>query len=147
MKINWGSGIAIFYSLFVLVMVFMVVKSTQNKTHLVQENYYNKDLNYESFRKKRENAKALKKPVTIKYRAKENTVQLAFPSDMASATGKVTLFRPSNKYLDKSYTIDLDEKSKMDIPLEKHMPGGLWKVQVDWEAQGEKYYTEENLVF
>ena len=147
MKINWGSGIAIFYSLFVLVMIFMVIKSTQNKSHLVQENYYNKDLNYESFRQKRENASALDNPVGIKYISKQNSVELEFPQDMPEVSGKVTLFRPSNKFLDKTYTIKLDNTSKMNIPLEKHMPGGLWKVQVDWETKGKKYYTEENLVF
>ena len=147
MKINWGSGIAIFYSLFVLVMIFMVIKSTQNKSHLVQENYYNKDLNYESFRQKRENASTLDTPVGIKYISKQNSVELEFPQEMSEVSGKVTLFRPSNKFLDKTYVIKLDNSSKMNIPLEKQMPGGLWKVQVDWETQGKKYYTEENLVF
>ena len=47
MKINWGTGIFIFYSLFVGALVFQLVKSFQYDNSLVVENYYEKDLNYQ----------------------------------------------------------------------------------------------------
>jgi hypothetical protein len=146
MKINWGSGIAIFYVCFMLIMIFMVIKSSQNDVHLVQENYYDKDLNYEEFRKKRNNSAVLVNPVEIEYLSKENLIQLSFPEEMLGVSGKVSLFRPSNKYLDRTFELALDNKALMLIPVDsKSMPKGLWKVKIDWESQGEQYYNEENI--
>ena len=146
MKLNWGSGIAIFYTLFVLVMIFMVIKSKQNQVHLVQENYYQKDLNYEDFRVKRQNAAQLTEKIQVEYLAKDRNIQLTFPQSMMEASGKVSLFRPSNKYLDKSYNIQLDKEAQMYIPVDRSLPAGRWKIKIDWESAGRKYYNEEDLV-
>jgi nitrogen fixation protein FixH len=146
MKLNWGTGIAIFYSLFVLVMVFMVIKSAQNQSHLVQENYYRKDLNYESFRQKRENAQNMAEQVTIQYLSNQSQIRLQFPSDMATASGEIAMYRPSNKFLDKKLKLVLDKNGQMLIPVTKEMAKGLWKIQLDWENENRLYYCEENIV-
>ncbi|MBT8189385.1 MAG: FixH family protein [Bacteroidia bacterium] len=146
MKLNWGSGIAIFYTLFVIVMITMVVKSTQNKVHLVQENYYEKDLNYEEFRKKRENGQTVKDQIIIKYHKKDKILNISLPKTMNIATGELALFRPSNKFLDKKFKLKLDDNASMDIQLERSLTTGLWQVQLDWESGGKSYYVEESLV-
>jgi hypothetical protein len=146
MKLNWGTGIAIFYSCFVLIMIFMVIKSKQNQAHLVQEDYYQKDLKYEEFRLKRQNSTQISNQVDITYNPAEKNIQLNFPDDMMNASGKVSLFRPSNKYLDKSYKLKLNSLAEMRIPVTKDMPKGLWRVKLDWENQGTGYYMEEDII-
>ncbi len=146
MKMNWGKGIAIFYSCFVLVMLFMVVKSSQNNVHLVQDNYYEKDLNYEAFRKKRQNASDLKKPVVVKYNPSIKNIEFTFPDNMAEASGKIALFRPSNKHLDLSYDIHLDKNARMHIGIKDNTEKGLWYVQIDWKHLGKEYYSEESII-
>ena len=47
MKLHWGHGIAIFYSLFVAVLVFQVIRSTAYDNSLVSEAYYKDDINYQ----------------------------------------------------------------------------------------------------
>lgn len=143
---NWGKGIAIFYSCFVVVMIFMVVKSSQNNVHLVQENYYEKDLNYEAFRQKRQNASNLQKPVVIKYNPSVKNIEFTFPETMVEASGKIALFRPSNKHLDQSYDILLDEDARMHIGIKDNIQKGLWYVKIDWKHQGKKYYSEESII-
>ncbi len=146
MKINWGTGIAIFYSCFVAIMIFMVVKSSQNNVHLVQENYYQKDLGYEEFRSKRQNSTELSTPVTIKLNNDQNTMEFSFPKDMKEVKGKLLFFRPSNKYMDKTYDLKLDGNSKMILPLDATIPSGLWRIKIDWESQGKYFYKEESIV-
>ena len=146
MKINWGTGIAIFYTLFVILMVGMVINSTRNKVELVQENYYQKDLNYEEFRLKRQNAAAMVAPIKVDYQQKNKSVRLQFPSSMSNATGQVTFFRPSNKSLDQKVDIVLNKEGMMNIPVNKSMIRGLWKVQLDWESDGKHFFTEESIV-
>jgi len=146
MKLNWGSGIAIFYSLFVLVMITMVVKSTQNKAHMVQDNYYDKDLNYESFRQKRQNGMAYKNTLNINYNQSDRKILISFPEQLAEAKGELKLFRPSNQYLDKNYPIRLDSNGQMFIHVEDNMVRGKWRVMLDWQFAGTDYYNEETIV-
>jgi hypothetical protein len=44
MKFNWGTGIAIFYIIFVVSLVFQVFKSRQYDHSLVVDNYYEEDI-------------------------------------------------------------------------------------------------------
>lgn len=146
MKINWGRGIAIFYICFMMVMIFMVVKSSQNDVQLVQENYYEKDLNYEAFRQSRANAEAMPDPIQVEYSVKERHIQIRFPSNMQKSVGKIALFRPSNKFMDKNYDLKLDDQSRMIIPLAPDVRKGLWYVKVDWMHQNKQFYSEQSIV-
>ncbi len=146
MKINWGTAIAIFYTCFVIAMVTMVVRSTQNKMDLVQENYYEKDLTYESFRAKRQNAAVLTETVAIKYSIAEESIQINLPEGMSTAKGKLIFFRPSDKKLDTSFDLEVDEKGQMRIPVNQKIIPGLWRVQLDWEYEGQAYFQETSIV-
>ncbi len=146
MKINWGSGIAIFYSLFVVVMVVMVVKSTQNKPKMVQENYYEKDLNYEAFRQKRANGESLKHLLKVNYESDLNQIKISFPGNLDNIEGDITMFRPSNQFLDKNYKLQLDSMGDMVIPLDRNTARGKWKIQIDWKNDVQEFYNEEVIV-
>ncbi len=144
---NWGTGIAIFYTLFVMAMIGAVVKSCHSETHLVQENYYAQDLAYEEFRQARSNAQELQDPIKIELIDREK-LQIQFPQDMKSVKGEVQLFRPSNKYKDKIWPIALSEKNQMILALEDRSENsGKWIVKVRWENNAKDYYHEEVLVY
>lgn len=144
MKLNWGNGIAIFYSLFVIVMVSMVVKASQININMVQENYYDQDLNYEEFRKSRQNG-LTPGALNIYYTPNAGNVQIGFPEGEQKITGVVKFYRPSNNGWDKSMTIALDDQNRMEIPVDQ-MPRGYWKILVHWETDGKSYYKEEPLI-
>lgn len=146
MKLNWGGGIAIFYTCFVIAMVSMVVKSTFHKPQMVQDNYYEKDLQYEAFRQKRENGNLMKESIKVAFIPKERMVEITFPKGMSSAKGNVTLFRPSNQSKDQILPLRLDENAEMQLPIAKNMSRGLWRVQLDWEVEGKAYFMEESIV-
>ena len=146
MKLNWGTGIAIFYSLFMIAMISMVIKSCNNKSHLVLENYYQKDLGYEDFRIKKNNGKNLKTKITYNYNSNDNILIIKFPKEIESISGKLKLYRPSNKYLDEVYDIKLDSNNSMTINLKKSIESGLWKIQLDWKNQTKKYFNELDLI-
>ncbi len=142
MKLNWGTSIAIFYICFMIAMVSMVIKSTYHKAQMVQENYYDKDLNYEAFRLKRERASNLKESIVIEYLDMDKNLEIKFPEDMKTATGNISLFRPSNASLDQSYPIQIDEGGSMLIPIPMSVAKGLWRVQIEWENNALDYYME-----
>ena len=146
MKISWGTGIAIFYSCFVVAMVSMVIMSAQNKSDLVQENYYDKDLNYEAFRVKRQNATRMPKQIGIKFVRADKQIYIQLPKEMNNATGKVSMFRPSNKSMDNTFDLKVNAEGRMNIPVANTFAEGLWTVQVDWISGGKNYYAEDEII-
>ncbi len=145
MKLNWGTGIAIFYVAFMAVMILMVVRASQNSVHLVQKNYYDKDLNYEAFRQSKINAKELKEGIQVKHVRDQQQIVVRFPKTMSDVEGRVTLYRPSNKFQDKLYSIRLNEVNEMYIPA-ADLTTGLWRIMIDWQSDQKSYYKEERIV-
>jgi hypothetical protein len=143
MKLNWGTGIAIFYGIFVVIMVIAVVKSSQLGVDLVQEKYYDADIAYESFRVKRSNALSLEHPPQIQVFHKKGFIELDFESSN-SVTGTVKLYCPSDKYSDKTYKLDLNN-GHMQVPIQG-LKSGRWKIILDWEAESTPYYMENDIV-
>lgn len=144
-QFNWGTGIAIFYSAFVLVFILILIKSFSYDRSLVEDNYYEKDLAYQEKFDKVENSMNLETPLSIKLDAKNKVLKLDFPDDLGTVAGKIQLYRPSTKDLDKFYEIATDEKGEMVIPLQSEKKG-LWKVRVEWTA-GDKDFYDEDAIF
>lgn len=143
---NWGNGIAVFYTLFVIAMVGAVVKSCNNETHLVQENYYSHDIGYEDFRQARQNARSAGNPLQV-VRQQNGTIEVSLPKDMSAEQGEIHLFRPSDKYQDKVLPMTLDSANNMVIEMEvRNSQLGKWVLKANWQMDGKKYYQEEILV-
>lgn len=146
MKFNWGTGIAIFYTLFVLVLVFAVIKSTTVDHSLVMEDYYQKDLEYQSHIDKEVNAQGLETDLQIGYSDTDRLIRFQFPLELGSASGTILFFRPSDKAFDFEVAIQPNETGEQVVPADKMLPG-LWKVKVDWSAGGTAYYKEDTIIF
>jgi hypothetical protein len=144
MKINWGTGIAIFYTFFVFIMISMVVKSCHHKSHLVEEAYYESDLNYEKIRKARENGLAYKDQFKLKFNHSKNELYIQFPNQV-NASGDIQIFRPSNKFLDLNYPIKLNEKNEAFIDIRERVLPGYWKVKINWTANEINHFNEFQL--
>ncbi len=144
MKWNWGTGIAIFYTTFVIVMVAMVVSASRKDVNMVQDNYYDKDLHYEAFRQSRENSRSL--PLRIEWNAAERHIQIHFPDDMQDLSGSVTLYRPSDRRLDRIFMLNHETPlPTLKLPAQG-LPAGMWRIMIDWQSAGVPYYKEEILV-
>ena len=145
MKINWGSGIAIFYVVFASVLLFSVYKSTTYDNSLVEENYYAKDIAYQEHYNKLVNAKSLKQDLKVIELPQKQSVAFYFPKELGKPSGKIHFFCPSHSNLDFELEVDTDGEATQYIPIED-LKKGLWKVKVDWQADGKAFYKEEALV-
>ena len=143
-KINWGTGIAIFYSFFAIVMLGLVIKSTDSPVLMVKKNYYDDDIHFQAHLDKTQNAAHLTDSMTIQYVAAANTVILAFPHNQPAPVGKVTFFRPSKTDEDRIFELKTDVSRQMFIPADD-FEKGLWRIQVDWKSGEKQYYREEKI--
>lgn len=142
MKFHWGVGVFTLYGLFVLLILFLVYKSTSTKVDLVTEDYYQQELKYQDKIDQKRNAAKLEQG--LKHEISGTTIFLAFPPDHQSAEGIVLVYRPSNKAYDKTFDIKLDENSKMIISIDNSLVG-LYKLKIGWSNNKIKYYVEEDI--
>jgi nitrogen fixation protein FixH len=145
MKFNWGTGIALFFSIFVLSLVYVVYQTTLIDNSLVFDDYYAKDLAYQQHYDKLQNAMALKEKVEITNSRSESKVSIQFPRSVGNVSGEITFFCPSHSKSDFKLAVAPDQDFLQQIDS-KGLRKGLWKVRINWEAAGKEFYSEETIV-
>lgn len=143
MKWNFGTGIAAVYSIFALSMLTAVIRSTHYDVGLVKKDYYADDLNYQQQFNKIQNEKRSVERLNIGQNT-EGSVVLTFPKTQTPPNGTITFFRPSKVGIDQTLALKTNADNTMIVPT-KAMMRGVWKIQIDWTANGTAFYREENI--
>ncbi|AJR03446.1 FixH family protein [Siansivirga zeaxanthinifaciens] len=144
MKINWGNGIVLAFIGFIsFIMYFIITMNVDEKYNhdLVTEDYYGEELEYQTSINKLNNAKNLQS--NIAYEKTSEGLIIKFPEDIdyKKITGKVFLYRPSNKQLDFETAISLS-KPYLLIP-DNRLVDGRWNITIDWQYNDELYLYKE----
>lgn len=135
---NWGKGIFIFYSLFVIAILWVVVFSFSVDVNLVSDDYYQQELAYEDQIVRIKNTDSLvEKPTVI---LKNGYVELTFPKDL-KVKGTILFFRPSDATKDIKIPIALGLNGKQEIAFSTQV-AGLWKAKLTWSQDEKEYYQE-----
>jgi|JI10StandDraft_1071094.scaffolds.fasta_scaffold44869_2 hypothetical protein len=146
MKFNWGTGLTIFFIIFVSTLVFVLYQAFQQDNSLVMDNYYEEDIKYQQQYDKIKNTSELTTKVKLDFDSAKGEISLTFPLDsMAITTGIVLVYHPADKSADKKYDFNLNQTNVYQIKLDK-MTKGRIKVKIDWERAGVKYYQEEEII-
>ena len=141
---NWGTKIAIVYSIFAVTMISATVYCSHQDIHLVTEDYYAQELIYESHIQKVKNAQSLDTPMQINFRPENKELRLKFPQEHANRlTGSANFYRPSNARLDRTFA--LNTRGEEQIFSTVDLKSGLWRVKVEWEVNGERYFQEKSI--
>ena len=146
MKINWGTGIVLAFIGFISFIMYFIITMNVDKKYehdLVTEDYYAEELDYQNDINKLENSKKLSE--NISYNKTEEGLVIYFPNnlDPVKITGKVFLYRPSNKQLVFDTAISLS-KPYLLIP-DKRLVDGRWNIKIDWQYNGNSYLFKESI--
>lgn len=144
MKFNWGTGIALVYGAFAVIMVTVVIVSKQHDPGLVSKDYYTLDLNYQERMDKKQNAVNLTNALQVHFDAKRKVIRLQFPAEIGTPAGSVKCSRPASTLDDFSLDVKTGPDGLMEIPADK-LTNGLWHIEVDWQANGVKYFNESKI--
>lgn len=134
---HWGNKITLVFIGFVILIVSMVIFSTQQEFDMVEENYYKEEIAYQAKMDEIKNGNEWAGAVSVKQEG--NNLALLFEG-ADKVNGKVKFFRASDADLD--FFIPISEE--VNIPVEKFKAGN-WKVSFSWEAEGKKYFKEEQI--
>lgn len=145
MKISWGIKIAATYIIFVIGVIIMVLIFMNQDVHLVTDNYYAKELEYQEQIDKVDRTSRLKEQLQIANL--QSDIKFIFPAEFSSSviSGRIDFYRPSDQSQDFTVEIRTDSLLTQIISTAKLMKG-VWKVKVDWSANGDTYYNEKILM-
>jgi len=140
---NWGYKILIVYIVFIAGIVFMVIRSSTEKTDLVTPDYYAQELKYQEKIDQQSRSNALSAPVT--YEVKEQELLVHFPDDFKGKKieGDIRLYCPSNekKDVDQKFTSD----NLVASLIIRQQNKGLYELHVSWVVEGLNYYYQKKI--
>ena len=139
---NWGTKIAIVYSLFVILLVSAVISSSFLDFSLVRDDYYEAESEVNSRQLAVQRTKALSTPVQIKTESGQICIQ--FPDGIKGASGQVKLYRPSTASMDRTWALTTNDDGIHCVQT-ADLAGGYWRLQLDWKVGEAAYFMEEKL--
>lgn len=148
MKFNWGTGIVLAFIGFIGFIMFFIVKMSTDKKYdhqLVVEDYYEQELNLQKEIDNEKNSKKLKE--NISWEKTEEGLLIKFPNDLefSKISGKVFLYRPSDKQFDFETPISLSNHNLL-IP-DNRLLDGRWNIIIDWKYNDTSYRYKKEIVY
>lgn len=143
-KISWGTGVLLSLIGFLLLNAIFIYFAFGEKVDLVTENYYEKDQKYQEEIDKQKNTNTTDHKLVLQ--TNETSLAFKFPENIAPSKlkGEIHLYRPSNSIYDKVFPVELNNSNEFVIP-NSSLLRGYWKVKINWELDGQKFYQEEKV--
>lgn len=131
---NWGKGIAIALALFITFIVVLVVNLVSHTVDLETEDYYKKDVAYQTEISSMENANDFPDKPEIVVTNTHIIVKLSPNKKLSNI--QLSLNRPNDEKLDKTYQIQGTNTYTID---KNELSKGIYKLELSYELDGTKY--------
>ena len=122
------------------IVVLGVLMFNSKTDALVDNNYYEKGLNYDKDYNRKERVK-IDDAAPIITITKDNII-LTFKN---KAEGSIQLVRNSDKRMDKSIPLSTDAANVVKIPLQG-IEKGQWRLIMSWTSEGLDYLNEQEIL-
>lgn len=139
---SWGYKILVVYIVFIAMILGMVYVASKQTNEMQDENYYAKELAYQSVIDGKNNLNALPDKLSISNTAEAVTIKLPVAATANITEGSVYFLRPSDEKSDVRAKLAVDANGIQTIPAAKFKKG-LYTVQISWKSNGKIYYTEQ----
>jgi hypothetical protein len=141
MKMNWGAGIALTLVAFVAMLTWFATRAVNNGEELVAEDYYKREIAYQSDIDLLERTRAEGRDVEVEVGA--DVVILRFTPGVRAAS--VGLMRPSDRRADRFCRIAPDTTGAFVLDT-REMIKGLYQMRVEWNDDGGERLSERTIV-
>jgi len=140
-RFHWGWAIGTFYTLFVVVMVIIVIRSLYVDHSLVVEDYYKYDIEYQAHADKLQNNKSLSEDIVIELSQEAQRLRIQYPVGFNTFSGEILFYRPDNKKLDFKIEVSPGDDLIQSVDLKDIVPG-YWRLKINWAGDGKEFYKE-----
>ncbi len=144
MKFNFGTGIFVFMTLFVVALIFFVVFAYRLDVNLVHDNYYEKGVDHSSQIQKV--ARSAPFAGEIEITDDGNFIRIVFPPALAAAieNGNVMFFRPSDHLRDVKQPLEL--RGNVFIGSKDQLIPGRYIVKITWQSNSQDFEVDKTLI-
>lgn len=144
-KFNWGTGIVIAMVIMIGGMVTLVSIALRQDYDLVEDDYYQKSVDYQQHIDKVKQTEALEQKITFSQTA--DSLSLTFPNiaEPTGYAGKIHFYSPVAEKRDLTLPVKLNSVFSQSIELKK-LEAGRYKIKIDWTANQTVYYQETEIV-
>jgi len=144
-RFNWGTGIVLALLIMVSGMIYLVSIALRQNDDLVDNDYYQKSINYQQHIENVQHSEAL--AVKIRFDLSPESLKLTFPNlaNTQEYEGNIHFYSPVEEKRDMTLKVSLDSSFTQTIDL-KSLKKGRYQVKIDWKANKVSYYQEEEIV-
>ncbi len=137
---NWGTKIVIGMAVFIAFIIGMAIIMLSSETDaLVETDYYEKGIGYDSDYKKKEQVMADKAQPAITL--SKNDISFKFKQP---AKGNIKFLRPANNKLDRDIQLNTTADNMLILPA-KDFAKGRWRLVLNWNSLGKDYLYEKEI--
>lgn len=145
-KFNWGTGIFLAVTLFVIATLSVVSYLISLDFYLVSKDHYEQGVEYQETIDGQQRVRNLENPVLVLFDEPTVSIKIIFPQELRSdsLSGSVTFYRPNDSELDRKYKLQIDEDGRQTIPV-SDFEKGRWKLTLEWKQDSLVYIEEKNI--
>ena len=140
----WPMGVIVVFALFFIGMASVVVIATTHRDHLVSDNYYERELKFQSQIDAAARAKAAGAEIRFDGANARVLVVLPVAQLAKKLSGLVTFYRASDSKLDREFLLEPKNDGTQTVNVSR-LAAGLWVVRVKWVANGQSYFLEQKI--
>src|SRR5687768_8369260 len=138
-KINWGKGLIIGMSIFMLFIITLVVMIFRQDKDSYDHSYYEKGLDFNNDYDREQQVVTDRAKPSVKLSGA--MLKIGFAGE---AKGKVLFQRPSDEKMDKSIPFQSDPSGQVDIQLAQ-FARGQWQLTFEWSSGGKQYLYHQEI--
>jgi hypothetical protein len=135
---SWGTKIALLYGAFVVMILTLVFRTSQETIDLESADYYAKELRFQEQidGEQAVNTSGVKPVISMQ----EQVIVIDVPEALSAApmTGTVQFYRPDDSSKDKTFALN---EAHGEFAL-SNFSSGQYEVRMNWKASGEDYFFE-----
>jgi|AntRauTorckE6833_2_1112554.scaffolds.fasta_scaffold00121_14 nitrogen fixation protein FixH len=145
-KFNWGTGIFLAVTLFVIATLSVVSYMISLDFYLVSNDHYEQGVEYQETIDGQQRFKNLENPVLVLFDEPTVSIKITFPKELRSdsLSGTINFYRPNDSELDRKYKLQVDEDGRQTIPV-SDFEKGRWKLTLEWKQDSLIYIDEKNI--
>jgi len=145
-KFNWGTGIFLAVTLFVIATLSVVSYMISLDFYLVSSDHYEQGVEYQETIDGQQRFKNLENPVLVLFDEPTVSIKITFPKELRtdSLSGTINFYRPNDSELDRKYELQVDEDGRQTIPV-SDFEKGRWKLTLEWKQDSLIYIDEKNI--
>lgn len=143
--LNWGNGIIAVYTFFVIGIGYLVYRSTQTEFDLVEDDYYQKELEYQQDID--EYNRAIKQGLVVEIEKTETAVVASLNGFQGEISdGEVWFYSPISKSNDKKFKLNSTSGNQW-VFSKSDFNSGKYEVKIRWkDAEGIGYRIKQEIL-